>query len=273
MFFYFTFLNIYYWEKTEVLKTCWKSKFLGKKIRRNSLALKSKKVQDIVTATGLEPTTTLFINEHSTSLAKASDFTPASSKEFLDIQATIECGFTLKCVCDMIKTYSQVQDIFRKTFILGLLSSVVFRLQNCISDFFKLFYYEIKGFYQSSLGNETDYRDIMNVFPNILAKNLNLKKVRHSFVDERTLIKTTLASSRHWKTLAYIFLLAKEKIWKCIFNTNSELLQNRTEKQIMPFNTTVNWLFNDIWLYLVISCFDWKIRIFQQTALRGLLYP
>ena len=31
---------------------------------------------------------------------------PASSKEFLDIQATIECGFTLKRVCDMTRTYS-----------------------------------------------------------------------------------------------------------------------------------------------------------------------
>ena len=28
----------------------------------------------------------------------------------------------------------------------------------------------IKGFYQSSLGNEVDFRDIMNVSPNILAK-------------------------------------------------------------------------------------------------------
>ena len=28
---------------------------------------------------------------------------PASSEEFLDIQATIECGFNLKRVCDMIK--------------------------------------------------------------------------------------------------------------------------------------------------------------------------
>ena len=28
-----------------------------------------------------------------------------SSKEFLDIQATVECGFTLKLVRDMIKTY------------------------------------------------------------------------------------------------------------------------------------------------------------------------
>ena len=33
---------------------------------------------------------------------------PASSKEYLDIQATIECGCTLKSVCDMTKTYSHV---------------------------------------------------------------------------------------------------------------------------------------------------------------------
>ena len=38
----------------------------------------------------------------------ATGFEPASSKEFLDIQATIECGFTLKRVRDMIKTYSQM---------------------------------------------------------------------------------------------------------------------------------------------------------------------
>ena len=35
-----------------------------------------------------------------------SDFAPASSKEFLDIQANIECGFTLKRVRDMTRTYS-----------------------------------------------------------------------------------------------------------------------------------------------------------------------
>ena len=34
-------------EKNDVLKTCRKSKFLGKKIWRNALALKSKKVQGI----------------------------------------------------------------------------------------------------------------------------------------------------------------------------------------------------------------------------------
>ena len=35
------------------------------------------------------------------------DFAPASGKDFLDIQATIESGFTLKRVCGMIRTYSQ----------------------------------------------------------------------------------------------------------------------------------------------------------------------
>ena len=33
------------------------------------------------------------------------DFAPVSSKEFLDIQATIECGFTLKRVRDMTRIY------------------------------------------------------------------------------------------------------------------------------------------------------------------------
>ena len=30
---------------------------------------------------------------------------------------------------------------------------------------------EITGFYQSSLGNEVDFRDIIKVSPNVLAKN------------------------------------------------------------------------------------------------------
>ena len=37
-----------------------------------------------------------------------SDFTPALSREFLDIQATIECEYTLKRVRDMTRTYSQM---------------------------------------------------------------------------------------------------------------------------------------------------------------------
>ena len=40
----------------------------------------------------------------------------------------------------------------------------------------------------------------------------------------------------------------------------------------MQFKTAVIWLFNDI-CYLVIGCIDGKIGLFQQTVLRGLLYP
>ena len=36
----------------------------------------------------------------------------------------------------------------------------------------------------------------------------------------------------------------------------------------MPFKTTVNWLFNDIWCHLVIGCFNWKIGVFVQTVVR-----
>ena len=44
-----------------------------------------------------------------------SDFVPASSKEFLDIQATIERGFTLKGVPDMTRTYNQYMNSKKHT--------------------------------------------------------------------------------------------------------------------------------------------------------------
>ena len=44
-------------------------------------------------------------------VTKILDFAPALSKEFLDVHATIEFGFTLKRVRDMITTYSQMHRI------------------------------------------------------------------------------------------------------------------------------------------------------------------
>ena len=52
----------------------------------------------------IEPTTTLVHKRTRNHLAKLAKL--ASNKEFLDIQGTIGCGFTLKRVRDMIKTYS-----------------------------------------------------------------------------------------------------------------------------------------------------------------------
>ena len=46
-----------------------------------------------------------------------SDIAPVSSKEFLDIQATIECRFTLKCVLGMIITYSRKR-LFVKFYVI-----------------------------------------------------------------------------------------------------------------------------------------------------------
>ena len=40
----------------------------------------------------------------------------------------------------------------------------------CLRFLLNCFVWEIKGFYQSSLGNEVDFSDIINVFPNIVAK-------------------------------------------------------------------------------------------------------
>ena len=48
----------------------------------------------------------------------------------------------------------------------------------CLRFLLICFAREIKGFYQSSSGNKVDLTDIMNVSPNILAKNKNLKKLR-----------------------------------------------------------------------------------------------
>ena len=55
------------------------------------------------------------------------------------------------------------------------------------------------------------------------------------FVDERAMKTMTLICSCHWKTLIPLWktlLLAKEKAWKHIFNTNSELLKNCTKNKL-----------------------------------------
>ena len=86
--------------------------------------------------------------------------------------------------------------------------------------------------------------DIMNISTIILSQNQNFKNLKHGFVEERVMITTTVTSSCQWKTLVPSFLLANDL--RNVFNTNMELSQNRAEKRIVPFKTTVNWLFNDI---------------------------
>ena len=145
--------------------------------------------------------------------------------------------------------------------------SCLLSIKPCLIFLLICFARKIKGFYQSSLVNEVDFREIMNVSSNILAKDWNFKNLRHGLVDERALITTTLISSCHWKTVVPFYLRKERSISK-----------NRKEKQIMPCRSTINWLFNDIWCYLFNTCFDWEIGVFQQIVvgvyhiLKGLLY-
>ena len=85
----------------------------------------------------------------------------------------------------------------------------------------------------------------MNVSSNILAKNKNLQKLRHDFVDERAMITTTLISSCHWKTLVP-FCLQKKRPENAFLTLTVNYRKIVHQKQIMSFKTRVNWLFNDV---------------------------
>ena len=98
----------------------------------------------------------------------------------------------------------------RENFYFGIIIfSCLSSTKPCLRCPLNCFVREIKGFYQSSFGNEVDFTDIMNVSPNILAKNQNFKKLRQAFVDKRAVITTTLTSFCHRKTLVPFCLQKK----------------------------------------------------------------
>ena len=50
----------------------------------------------------------MVVGSNTVAVTQILDIAPLSSKNFLEIQATIECRFTLKRVRDMIRTYGQM---------------------------------------------------------------------------------------------------------------------------------------------------------------------
>ena len=109
-------------------------------------------------------------------------------------------------------------------------------------------------------------------FPKYLGKNLKFQKTETRFCRYKSNDYNNINIFLSLQSPC-TFLLAKDKIFKRVFSTNSELLQNRIEKQIVPLKTTVNWLFTNI-CYLVIGCFDWNIDCrFLTNSCKGLLYP
>ena len=99
---------------------------------------------------------------------------------------------------------------------------------------------EIKSFYQSSLGNEVDFRDIMSV---------------------------SQISSCHWKTLI-LFCLRKKRPEDTFLTLIVNYCKMVQKNKLCHPKQPINWLFSDIWCYLFIAYFDSKIGIFQQTFVR-----
>ena len=115
----------------------------------------------------------------------------------------------------------------------------------CLEFLLICFTWEIKGFYQSS-----------RVCRNILAKNQNFKKLRHSFVDEKAMITMTLWFSCHWKMLVPFCLWKKrpEKEFLTVTVNYCKIVQKNK-----LYHSKKNWL-----LWLKNWCFSTNM---------GLLYP
>ena len=128
--------------------------------------------------------------------------------------------------CTSFEEQKRKRYIWGNVYFVIFLFSCLLSTNPCLRFLLICFAWEIKGFYQSSLGNEVDFRDIMNVSPNILAKNWNFKKLRHNFLDERAVITTTSTSSCHWETLVSFclqkkrpekaFLILSVNYWKLV---------------------------------------------------------
>ena len=122
---------------------------------------------------------------------------PASSKEFLDIQATVECGFTLKLVRDMIKTYNQMH----RTDKYSQHSSIIWPVWlNCW-----VFVYELSG-----CGFESRCSHLK--FPSFLDSNpagKYLFKVNHNVQHLLKVSWTYLFLKTKFRTLMFLLLTFK----------------------------------------------------------------
>ena len=72
----------------------------------------------------------MIVSSNPVAITYTSDIAPVLSKEFLDIQATIECRFTLKSVRDMIITYIE-RNVINLTLIQNVFSGCLNRVCFC----------------------------------------------------------------------------------------------------------------------------------------------
>ena len=125
----------------------------------------------------------------------------------------------------------------------------------CLRFLLNCFLWERKGFYESSFGNWIDFRDIMNVSLNILAKKLKSQKT------ETLLCRW---KSNDYNNINYFLSLGNP----CTFLLVKEKTRKRTKKTNYAIQNNSKLAINDMWCYLLIACFHWKIGVFQQTVAR-----
>ena len=104
-------------------------------------------------------------------VTSASAIASSSSKEFHDIDATIECGFTVKRLCDMIKAYSQMDRTYKYSEHNSIIRSVwpngwvlVYKLRDCgfESSCSHLNFRFLACFIIRVLWHSGNYRDLAN---------------------------------------------------------------------------------------------------------------
>ena len=159
--------------KADALKTCQKSKFLGKKIWRNALALRSTKVQAI----------------------------------------------------------------FGKTFILAYYLQLSFLCKVLSQIYFKLFYSGDKRLLSEYLTKWGWFLGYNERFHKYLGEKLKFQKPETRFCRCKSTDNNDINIFISLENPC-TFLLAKEKTWTRIFNTNTELSQNRTENKFVLQNNS-----------------------------------
>ena len=76
--------------------------------------------------------------------------------------------------CTTFKEQKGTRYIRRNVYFGIIFFSCLSPTKPCLRFLLICFDQEIEGFYESSFGNEVDFTDVMNVFPNNLAKNQKL---------------------------------------------------------------------------------------------------
>ena len=129
-----------------------------------------------------------------------SGFAPVLSKECLDIQAARECGFTLKRVRDMTRTYSQIH----RTNKYSQLSSIIWSVLAKCWISFKIYLPE--WLYASIIENVLSYNlsDPLHLFPLWILISMNWSKTR---TKDLFLFRLLLRNSRQKDGKLYVKVL------------------------------------------------------------------